>query len=225
MPAYRLTNVGQHIAQRLWDPQYIKKQGTVKVVNSNSVFIISPRTFAASTLASQLKIQYTSPEFLAAMDIMKEALFSGAINDGSEELNLGLFNQMLESGLFVEGTRLGEEPNPIESIRVINFQVTLNCNLSCLHCSRGNASTEHEPIARDVLADALEQAYLSNAMCSFAVNGGEPTLFKGDLFWLFKFAATLGVVTQFVTNGWWGDKQDFTIWGPSLRMEANLLIN
>ncbi len=218
MPVYRLTNVGQHIARRILDPKYVVGQERIRVAGSNSVQLMLAAEFAVRTLASRLNLSDPfAAQFPSALNVFSKALDSGAIDPDTDSLDRGVFNQVLESGLFVEGTGLDDRLNPISSIKVINFQVSLNCNLSCLHCSRGNSSTEHEPITIEVLANALEQAYLDNVMQAFAVTGGEPTLYKGDLFWLFKFAAASGVLIQLVTNGWWGDKQDFIIWGQKFK--------
>lgn len=219
MTAYKLTNVGLHIARRMFDRDYAKQQGNVGIFHKSGLSIVSAANFARLHLASSLGMAPPSSKgFQSVSSLLQTALEEKSVDDVGPiiDANKKVFDALIARGLIAEqhaaerGSAFSHEANPIQSIGTINLQVTLECNLRCFHCSRGGAREgQRHPLSLEMIEQALEEAFQANILQNLVINGGEPTLHKGKLFRLLEFAARKGIMVQIVSNGWWGEAQGF----------------
>lgn len=86
----------------------------------------------------------------------------------------------------------------LNSLRLLFWESTQKCNLSCLHCRMDSAKTAHE-LTTD------QARFLIDSICEFAspvliFSGGEPLL-REDIFILADYSKTKKLPTALATNG------------------------
>lgn len=98
-----------------------------------------------------------------------------------------------------------KEYGPRQMLRLLFWESTIRCNLTCAHCRRVESDdTAHRDLSTEQAKDLIEQlAELGRGQPMMPVlvfSGGEP-LCRDDLFELIGFAKSLGITPALATNG------------------------
>jgi len=98
-----------------------------------------------------------------------------------------------------------KERSPKQMLRLLFWESTIRCNLSCAHCRRVESDdTAHRDLSTQQAKDLIEQlAELGRGQPMMPVlvfSGGEP-LCREDLFELIGFTKSLGIAPALATNG------------------------
>ncbi len=90
----------------------------------------------------------------------------------------------------------------------IGLLLTFQCNAECKHCLFECSPEKTEKMPRDIALKAIHEAKILGAeWVSFS--GGEPFLEQSLLTELVEAAHELGIKTEAVTNGFWGESGDY----------------
>lgn len=98
-----------------------------------------------------------------------------------------------------------ESSGPKQMLRLLFWESTIRCNLTCAHCRRVESDdTAHRDLSTEQAGDLIEQlAELGRGQPMMPVlvfSGGEP-LCRNDLFELIGRAKSLGITPALATNG------------------------
>jgi organic radical activating enzyme len=87
----------------------------------------------------------------------------------------------------------------------IGFVMTYKCPIACPHCILKAGPHRHEEMSREDILDWLEQAsaYNGGQLLSTCFTGGEPFCDIEKLKEVTTFAASHGMISTVVTNGYW----------------------
>ncbi|OGB87471.1 hypothetical protein A3H38_01300 [candidate division WOR-1 bacterium RIFCSPLOWO2_02_FULL_46_20] len=107
--------------------------------------------------------------------------------------------------------------NPLENVDILNLVLTFVCNLNCRHCQQNgedktNGSGE---LSTEEVQKVIEEAQFANILGrGLNFTGGEPLLYRSDIFDLLHFARSRGILTRLNTNGWFGGRETRLLIGP-----------
>lgn len=87
-------------------------------------------------------------------------------------------------------------------IKSICFLTTYNCTAKCDFCECGPKSRERLELAE--MTRIIDEGLELGTVVQIVFSGGEPTLLGDELFAAISYAASKGLATRVVTNGWWG---------------------
>ncbi|NQU16985.1 MAG: radical SAM protein [Candidatus Saganbacteria bacterium] len=92
------------------------------------------------------------------------------------------------------------------NVEALNFELTYKCNLSCRHCLQGSGEKrDMKPqLGTKAITSIIDQAN-SAGLIKKGINftGGEPLLFRPDIFQLISHVRDSGKFTRLNTNGSW----------------------
>ncbi|MFH1825755.1 MAG: radical SAM protein [bacterium] len=139
-------------------------------------------------------------------------------------LDAAATNRLVQAGLLAEAAAAtpslppsltGFEPfRFITQIEALNIELTYRCNLTCDHCQQGDdkPQQEEQPLSEEEIIGVLDQAEFAGII-QRGVNftGGEPLLYRPDIFRLLEHVRDLGHFSRLNTNGWWGLRHDFVV--------------
>jgi radical SAM protein with 4Fe4S-binding SPASM domain len=98
-----------------------------------------------------------------------------------------------------------EDAGSKQFLRLLFWETTIKCNLSCAHCRR--LETDEAAVrdlttaqAKDLIEQLAGLGRSQSVMPMLVFSGGEP-LCRGDLFELVSHAKSLGIVSALATNG------------------------
>jgi radical SAM protein with 4Fe4S-binding SPASM domain len=89
--------------------------------------------------------------------------------------------------------------------RIVAFEVTRRCKMSCVHC-RASAEADFDSDLATLQCKQIIKAVADYNRCVFIFTGGEP-LERSDIFELLDYAGSLGLVTSIATSGYDLDEQ------------------
>jgi radical SAM protein with 4Fe4S-binding SPASM domain len=100
---------------------------------------------------------------------------------------------------------MNSSPAPKQMLRLLFWESTIRCNLTCAHCRRIESGDTADrdittPQAKDLLSQLSELGKKQPVMPVLVFSGGEP-LCREDLFDLISYAKSLGIVPALATNG------------------------
>jgi len=101
------------------------------------------------------------------------------------------------------GTKQPSQPN--QAMRLLFWESTIKCNLTCAHCRRleSNEAAEKDlstEMAKGLIEQLSQLGKAQSMMPVLIFSGGEP-LCRGDLFELVAYADSLGITCALATNG------------------------
>ena len=94
---------------------------------------------------------------------------------------------------------------PRQMLRLLFWESTIKCNLTCAHCRRiESEETADKDIttsqAKDLILQLSQLGEKQHVMPVLVFSGGEP-LCRGDLFDLVSYAKSLKIIPALATNG------------------------
>ena len=96
-------------------------------------------------------------------------------------------------------------PNSKQVLRLLFWESTIRCNLTCAHCRRIESDEQAfrdltTAQAKDLIGQLAELGKCQPMMPVLVFSGGEP-LCREDLFELVRYARSLGIIPALATNG------------------------
>lgn len=177
--------------------------------------------------------QHAQVAFDEDENILARVAEHGVLNiEGSAQIDRMITHSWMSQtkpGLTPKDALLRYLRNPLENLERINFEMTTQCNFTCLHCRNGDGVFTRE---KDITKlESAGRLFLSIGVRRFDFIGGEVSRYgKG---WL-ELAQSIQandcsldwpspLIITLYTNGWWLGEKDFKAAGKKYEDEAAYL--